>query len=293
MPVDEKKDSLRSVLEKKSTEELEELLALDFSEQEDDEPDVEYMMTILEVIQEREGNTEEKQAETDAAWREFQDYLKEYRKMQSETGTSEEPSHDHLCKAEQRQAPRKRPLILRYCAVAAAAIVLLCGTASAFQWDIFQALAAWTQETFSFLTGKENKEVPAHEAFEYLAVAVAQRTDIPAVPKWAPEGTVQAGNLSVAERSNKVKIQATFMAGESEFTICITVYSTVSESHTATYQKDDETVQILETGGVTHYIMDNNGNISVMWSNGCVEGYIQGDLSLDNLQRMIDSIYEE
>ena len=59
------------------------------------------------------------------------------------------------------------------------------------------------------------------------------------------------------------------------------------------YQKDDKTVQEYKSGGVTHYIMDNNGNTSVMWTNECVEGHIQGTLSLDAVEKMIDSIYEE
>ena len=160
MPVDEKRDSLRAVLEKKTTEELEELLALDFSEQEDAEPDVEYIMTIMEVINEREENTnaEEKQAKVDAAWRDFQDYVQERRQAEAEAGITEELSHDHPCKTENGQAPRKQRLhVLRYCAAVAAVIVLFCGTAYALGWNVFQAFADWTEETFYFLTGQESE----------------------------------------------------------------------------------------------------------------------------------------
>lgn len=296
MPVDEKRDSLRAVLEKKTTEELEELLALDFSEQEDAEPDVEYIMTIMEVINEREENTnaEEKQAKVDAAWRDFQDYVQERRQAEAEAGITEELSHDHPCKTENGQAPRKQRLhVLRYCAAVAAVIVLFCGTAYALGWNVFQAFADWTEETFYFLTGNEKNKLPDQDVFRYMRLEVAEWSDTPVIPIWAPEGTAQVGEINVVDRSNKVRIEGAFVTENSMFTICITIYDTVPEDYMGIYQKDSETVQIYESGGVIHYVMDNNGNVSAMWTDGYIEGHIQGNLSLNDIQRMIDSIYEE
>lgn len=295
MPVDEKRDSLRAVLEKKTTEELEELLALDFSEQEDAEPDVEYIMTIMEVINEREENTnaEEKQAKVDAAWRDFQDYVQERRQAEAEAGITEELSHDHPCKTENGQAPRKRLHVLRYCAAVAAVIVLFCGTAYALGWNVFQAFADWTEETFYFLTGQESEESYNQDVFRYMRLAVAKKSDTPVIPTWAPEGTVQSGEINIADHSDKVRILGTFVVEDRVFTMRVSIYNTIPESYVTTYQKDNETVQTYESGGVIHYIMDNNGNTSAMWTNGRVEGYIQGNLLIDDLQKMIDSIYEE
>ena len=53
MPVDDKKIRLRSVLAGKSTEELEELLALSFSMEDGAETDEAYITTIMEVIREK------------------------------------------------------------------------------------------------------------------------------------------------------------------------------------------------------------------------------------------------
>ena len=46
-------------------------------------------------------------------------------------------------------------------------------------------------------------------------------------------------------------------------------------------------------GGITHYIMGNTETLSAMWINGNVEGCLQGELTLEELRQMIDSIYEE
>lgn len=296
MPVDEKRDSLRAVLEKKTTEELEELLALDFSEQEDAEPDVEYIMTIMEVINEREENTnaEEKQAKVDAAWRDFQDYVQERRQAEAEAGITEELSHDHPCKTENGQAPRKQRLhVLRYCAAVAAVIVLFCGTAYALGWNVFQAFADWTEETFYFLTGNEKNELPDQDVFRYMRLEVAEWSDTPVIPIWAPEGTSQVDEINVVDRINQVRIQGAFVTGESEFTIRITIYDATPENYTATYQKDDTVLQEYESNNIVYYIMNNNEFCGVTWVNGNVEGSIQGNIKLEELKGMIDSICEE
>ena len=58
------------------------------------------------------------------------------------------------------------------------------------------------------------------------------------------------------------------------------------------YEKDDETkVQEHVVGGITHYIATNNEITSVMWTNGNIEGHMVGAISVDDMERMVDSIY--
>lgn len=294
MPANEtNKNDLRSILENKSTEELQELLALDFSEQEDNEPNVEYIATILEVIHEREEQTPEDQAEVDAAWQELRAAILHYEQAKANAGTTEKPNLDHPCKTEHGQVSWRRPRVLRYCAVVAAVIVLFCGSAYAFQWNVFQAIAQWTAETFGFVTDKEQEKNPIDDVFRDMRLEVVEWSEAPAVPKWAPEGTEKSEELVVAEMSRKVNVMGNFAVQERKFTINISVYHTIPEELTATYQKDETTVLEYIAGGVTHYIASNNANTSVMWVNDCVEGHIQGDLTVEELQEMIDSIYEE
>lgn len=303
MPVNETKNSLRSALENMSTEELEALLAADFSEAEEAVPNVEYITTILEVIRAREEETPQQKAETEAAWQEFQAFIREEEQKQSEstTGRSESPSLDHLCNSESEQASQtqtrtnsrtRSARVLRICAVAAAVIILLCGSAYAAGWNIFQALAQWTGETFSFLMGSEKEEEHAHSVYEYMRLEVAKRSDIPAIPKWLPEGMEQVGEIVVGESSRKANVMGTYGDGIREFTVKVSIYHTAPEEYTGAYQKDNETVQEYESNGVIHYIVSNNANTSAMWTNGCIEGLVQGGLTVDEMQKMIDSIYE-
>ena len=299
MPVDDKKIRLRSVLAGKSTEELEELLAMSFSMEDGAETDEAYITTIMEVIREREekeADQEKRQAEVDAAWREFQEYRAERDREKAEadgladaSGKSPgEPSRPQ----EKVRTAKKPGRVLRSCAAAAAVIVLLCGTAYAFGWNIFQALADWTAETFQFLTGADLEKAD-HGVFENLYGSVVAETDTPAVPRWAPEGTEEVEQPRTSARNDRTRIVGKYLVNDKEFTIRIIVYNSTPEEYSGTYQKNAGNVEEYESGGIVHYITENVDNISTMWTNGCIEGHIQGSLSIEDLKDMIDSIYEE
>lgn len=299
MPVDDKRIRLRSVLAGKSTEELEELLALSFSMEDGAETDEAYITTIMEVIREREekeADQEKRQAEVDAAWREFQEYCAERDREKTEAdGLADasgkfpgEPSRPQ----EKVRTAKKPGRVLRSCAAAAAVIVLLCGTAYAFGWNIFQALADWTAETFQFLTGTEPK-MADYGIFENLYRSVSAETDVSAVPKWAPEGTEEVEQPRTSVRSDKTRIVGKYLIEDREFTVRITIYNEIPEDYDTIYQKNDGSAYPYEAGGITHYIVENVDNISAMWTSGHIEGHIQGDISVKELQLMIDSIYEE
>ena len=253
-------------------------------------------MEVIREREEKEADKEKRQAEVDAAWRDFQEYRAERDREKAEAdemadAPSKFPGEPSRPQAKVHTA--KKPVrVLRSCAAIAAVIVLLCGTAYAFGWNIFQALADWTAETFQFLTGTESKTA-GYGVFEYLYLSVAAETDTPAVPRWAPEGTEEVEQPRVSERSDKTRIVGNYLIGEREFTIRIMIYNAIPEEYLGSYQKDDVAVEEYESGGVIHYITENIDNISSMWTNGCIEGYIQGDLSIEELKDMIDSIYEE
>lgn len=291
MPADNKKLELRSLLAGKTTEELEELLALDFAE-DNAKPDADYISTILEVIEERENNTEERNKETLAAWNEFQVYRKEAESQELlEAGKSEEPTPDHRRIIEYRQKSRKRGSAWRMGIVAAVLAVLLCNTA--FGWNLFQAIAEWTVETFYFITGREIAEVQTSDAFSHLHNSVGLYTDVHCVPQCAPAGTQELGTLNVNERNNHYSIAMGYTTGDSTFTIQIIVYKEVPDSYYGVYQKDASIQEEYVAGGIKHYIAGNIENLSCAWTNGNVEGHIQGNLTIDEMKQMINSIYEE
>ena len=299
MPVDDKRMRLRSVLAGKSMEELEELLAASFPMEDGAETDEAYITTIMEVIREREekeADQKKRQAEVDAAWREFQEYRAERDREKAEADGLADASGNfpgEPSRPQEKVHTAKKPgRVLRSCAAAAAVIVLLCGTAYAFGWNIFQALADWTAETFQFLTGAE-PEMADYGVFDRLYKNVSTETDIPVVPRWAPEGTKEVEQPRTSIRSDKTRIVGEYLVEDREFTVRITIYNEIPEIYDTIYQKNDGSAYPYEAGGITHYIVENVDNVSAMWTNNIVEGYIQGNISIAELKQMIDSIYEE
>ena len=153
MSAKNKKHELRSMLAGKSTAELEELLALEAIDLDATEPNADFISTILEVISERESTQEQDAEITEKAWKDFQEYFSLRKQEETEPDKDEEVPHDHRRKTEHRQRSPKFTRVIRFGIVAAALVVLLCGTA--LGWNVFQAVAEWTEETFYFLTGQE------------------------------------------------------------------------------------------------------------------------------------------
>lgn len=291
MSAENKKQQLRSMLAGKSTAELEELLALEAIDLDATEPNAETISTILEVIAERESTQEQDSAMTEKAWEEFQEYYSLRKQEETETDTKEEAPHDHRRKTKHRQRSPKRSRVFRYVLVAAVLTVLLGGTA--FGWNFFRAMADWTEETFYFLTSQERYARPEEDVFRHQRLSVERKTDVSAVPFWAPEGTSANGVPKENGRTDRFIIWASYSIEEQEFTVRITIHDTPPETYDMTYQKNTTIEEEYLVGGITHYIMGNTETLSAMWIHGCVEGHIQGDLTLDEMRQMIDSIYKE
>lgn len=289
MSAENKKQQLRSMLAGKSTAELEELLALEAANLDAAEPNADFIATVLEVMAERESAQDEEH--TEQAWKDFQEYYSLRKQEETESDKAEEAPHDHHCKTEHRQRSPKTSRVIRIGVVAAVLVVLLCGTA--FGWNIFQAVADWTEETFHFLTDQERQVHSEEDVYRKQRLRVEKRTDVPAVPNWFPKGTTTSGMPKETIRTNRFVVHASYLVGTREFTVRITIHDTPPETYTITYQKNAVIEEEYLAGGITHYIMGNNKTLSVMWVNGCVEGHIQGELTVEELQQMIDSIYEE
>ena len=286
------------ILETLSTEELEKLLAQDFAATGEEEPDVDYIMAIMGVIKEREmAAGHQTTVDVDAAWKDFQEEYQGQAAAFDRTIQRETESSDHH-QIQPAQTPRKKTRAFRFVLVAAIIVVLLCGTATGFG-RVFQAMVNWTAETFGFESPYEEESVDATEredVYEKLRAAVTEYTDLPVVPKWAPEGTMKGtdGGVKVTERRDATQISSNYKSGNGEFAIYIYIHNVIPPKYTVSYQwNEEQTITEYVAGGLEHDLVYNYESYIAAWTNENVECMIQGDLSEDDLKRMIDSIYEE
>lgn len=289
MSAENKKQQLRSMLAGKSTAELEELLALEAANLDAAEPNADFIATVLEVMAERESAQDEEL--TEQAWEDFQEYYTLRKQEETETDNDEEAPHDHRRKTEHHQRSPKLIRVIRIGVVAAVLTVLLGSTV--FGWNFFRAVADWTEETFHFLAGQERQGPTEENVFRHQRLSVEKKTEVCAVPSWSPVGTKANGVPKETIRTDRFSVFASYTVEEREFTVLITIHDTPPELYTGTYQKDATIEEYYSVGGICHYIVGNNETLSAMWVNGCVEGHIQGELTMEELRQMIDSIYEE
>ena len=285
------------IFEQLSTEELNNLLAQDFAAMDEEGPDVDYIMAIMEVINKREQAAEH-QTDVDAAWKEFQEQYQGQAAAFDRSNNCETNS-SHRDQPSSTPPSSKKSHTLRILLIAAVMIALLCGTASGFG-RVFQAVVNCTAETFGFEApyGEKASTEPVMQADPYINLrsAVAEYTNLPVIPHWAPEGTVKADDTDVQTtvRKGSVKLTGIYETNKGRFIIRIQVHSETPPNYRDSYQWDKSYTTITYVAGrINHDIVHNAETAAVAWTNENVECMIQGDLSVEDLETMVDSIYEE
>lgn len=262
------------------TEALEEILRLDAEAPDEQESDTELLLYIMGVLANRRRNADITGNKAQEAWESFQkNYL------------------DEEC-LEDMQEPKKNrtaTLWLRRLIAAAAVIVLVVClplSANAFGWeDIWNIFARWAKETFSFVS-EESAEVsepsPTHkEEFASLQELLADcKRDASIVPTWIPEGFV----LEKIER-DITPVQEIFWSfythGDKNLTIRVQNYLS---SDIQNVEIEEGSYEIYTISDVDYFIFDNVEQIRAVWIVNSYECIISGDLSIEELKMMIDSI---
>lgn len=119
---------------------------------------------------------------------------------------------------------------------------------------------------------------------------MASLTDRPVLPTWYPEGSLLT-RVEENPMDDGYMLLAAFSLDGEEFHICVTVYNTEEEMDVRNYEKNEGMPEEYPVHGITHYIMGNMARNVAIWRNGNVECSIQGFLTVDQLEQMIDSIY--
>ncbi len=265
-----------------STEELEELLRLDSEAPDGQESDTELLLYVMEVLSYREkANNTGKTAQE--SWESFQQHYL----------PTEEECLEHTSKT---NVPTKsvRSWLPRLIAAAAVVALLVCipVAASAFGWkDIWNAVAQWAKETFSFVSEDQpGVSEPATEdtlGFKSLQQALTEtknRSDI--VPTTIPE-RYKLEQVIVDESPMRSVYMAHYKNGEASLTITVRSYL---DSDPENVEVNEDLLEIYEAFGVEHYIFDNYEQLRAVWITDSYECYISGELTIEEIKMMIDSI---
>lgn len=264
-----------------TTEELEEILRLDSEAQSEQESDTEKILYIMEVLADREKtNGTGKIAQK--AWESFQqEYLPD----------------EEACSAytpEEGTTSPRRPWLRRVAAVAAAMVLIVClsATASAFGWQsIWKAVATWAKETFSFVSEDQTEEsepspdnIKEYASLQEALLATNVTPDF--IPTWIPEGYV-LDRIVVDENPMQRVYIAYYEHGEKAIKITVRSYL---EEDLELVEINDTLLEIYESSGREYHIFENVGQLRALWSKDTYECYISGELTIEEIKMMIDSI---
>jgi len=286
---------IQSRYEDYSVEELREALNAIFDSTDDySDSDVEQMDAIMAVLNKK--NPLPRRYTAEESWKHFQENYREELSRLGVRNTGEVMEETQVADADVvRMVPEKekaRPVrhrkLMRFGLVAAAVIVLFiaaAATASALGYNLFGWVPRWNDEAFSF----GGEEAKPNELFDSSPIAVAlEQLGIhePLYPTWLPEGFKL--KTSVVE-TDPVLLHEIYYNGNR--TLSITVDSS-SSAFTYVYQKEDTSPLEYYSNNMTFYIVSDVEQHTAIWQTDNYVAYIMGDISLEEMKRIVDSVRE-
>lgn len=299
-------------LNRLSTEQLEELLRADFES--DENSDVDVIFHILEVIEEREKkHPTGRLPNATMAWEEFQQYynipdgedMQLYPYGQAAEDETESPSVEQTAVVSQLSCTHHS--LWNILVASVAVIVFLSGmvVAQAAGIDVFGAIGQWTEDTFHFVSSwkqqtsyqnRDSKKGTNPENSQYQTAI--QKTlkicgiDESLAPSWYPSD-VTISEPQILSNDYSEMVRFSFSDGKDKFfSIDITRNQTIEDLIASTFEKDNAPVEQYTSGTKTFYIFSNEDTITATWSSDILVETIAGNLQIDELKTIIDSIGE-
>lgn len=263
-----------------TTEELEEILRLDVDAPEGQESDTETLLYVMEVLVKRKRST----GHTENTAQAYESFKKNYL-----------PEVEEKVNAlETKKSVRKQPLrwLRSLSAVAAVLVIILLGsiTAKALGFDLWETVVKWTQETFHFGDGGQNDDGPDTAGkLEYSSLQEALRkNDINELlaPTWIPEG-YHLIDITIQATPMQDKYNALYQKEDKYLRITVCDYLNTAPEYV---EQSDDFVEVYAASGVEYYLFSNYERVRAAWINGSYECNIIGELTIEEMKLMIDSI---
>lgn len=258
---------------------------------EEDESDIEFINCILEIMENREkGKPNSNLSDIHIAWDEFQ---KEYNGPDSEKASLYDfPIVDIQG---DKHSKRRHISIKKMLLVAIIACFCIVMGASAFDYDIFQAIANWSKDLFSFsytqidttpsseyeIQNSKQSFANLQEALDALSISEVK------APTWLPKDFEQIEINLLSHLSSK-EIQAYYALDDLTIQISITQFNS---TYSIQYEKDENPIKEIEINGITHYMFTNNDRSVATWNINLIECSIHGDIPLEEMEELISSMY--
>lgn len=294
-----------SIFDSMDTESLREILRQDSFLAENEESDTDVILYIMGVIERRAAQFPGRDgSDVEAAWHTFTQHYAPDADGRSlyedeEDGEAQPAPAFATQKKDKRKgySQRKRRLLSVASTVALVIVIFFVGSVSAYAmgYDLWGAVVQWSAETFGFAYPDPEKPdaEPGLElgGLEFSSLQEALDTyEVKGamVPTWLPEG-YELLQIEVNESPRATLFYAAYQ--NREYLLSISIKEMYTES-TRIFEKNDGPVTIYEAGGRAHYLAPNNARMTAIWINGVCECAVSGNVTEEEMKKIIDSIYE-
>lgn len=240
------------------------------------ESDGEVLLYVMEVLTQRKQTCVDPEKTVQNAWESF---VEHYMPREEKTPV--------------RQPKLHRPWMRRFAATAAVLVLVFAiafTTVALTGGGIRSFIAKWKDGTFSFVGG-EDVTIPAAtgQPHPYTALQEAMFSsdeEAASLPVWVPEGFAYR-ETQILETPEQRCCIAIYTNADKTVVLSIRNYVDFDPEKN---EVGNDLIEIYEASGIDYYIFSNNQQLRALWIEGSYECYISGDLTLEELKMMIDSI---
>ncbi len=264
-----------------------------------DDEAVDEMEQILAVL--REKAPFHHPHTTEEMWSEFRsEHAEEFAELgirkneDAKEVIDEEPKADVIEK-QSRTKPavahsRRGRRFLRAAMVAAAMVVFIIAatvTASAMGYNLWGWLPKWDSELLSFESESPQADADNSDLPSIPLILASLGIDDPLYPTWLPEDMERK---EIKFNEDPLFLFESFQGNDRYLSITI---SPAGNFGTAVYQKEAKNPIEYTKCNMVHYLFPNTNEIIAAWSTEDYTVTIAGNISVDEMERIIDSIYLE
>ena len=174
--------------------------------------------------------------------------------------------------------------LMRTALIAAAVVVLMAVVtvaASAMGFNLWGWVPKWSDEDVRFVSEDTEKPYVEHIPDVLASMGITE----PLYPTWLPDDFTRTESQVIEE---PFFLHEKFEGNDRRLIITI---SPTSGSETAVYQKETDPPLEYLAGNTVHYIFDNTNEVSAVWNSENYTILIVGNISSEEMQRIIDSVY--
>ncbi len=193
----------------------------------------------------------------------------------------------------------------RIAATLALLLALATAAAAAAGYSLWELLAQWTDEQIWIAPGQIDPvdqgaiHIPAEpKVYADIQEALdAYGVDLPLVPRRLPDGFVpEEVIVDHTTFPDQIVFYEACRRGKDFLVVQINVFleqEDMEQEHFGHFQKDEGDPVPYEVGGITHLLSTNAGQPIALWANGPAECAVSGDITMEELKAILNSIYGE